>query len=91
MSDGVRNNTALNRFELDIDGAQAVAYYQMAPGVITFTHTEVPQAMSGQGVATRLIRGALDMVRAQGLRVVSRCPFVSAFLGKHPEYNDLIW
>jgi predicted GNAT family acetyltransferase len=53
-------------------------------------HTEVPQALSGQGVASRLIRGALEMVRAQGLKVVSTCPFVSAFMGKHPQYNDLL-
>jgi uncharacterized protein len=86
----VRNNTAQNRFELDVDGEQAVAYYRMAPGVITFIHTEVPQALSGRGIGTKLIRGALDMVRAQGLKVVPQCPFVSAFMGKHPEYNDLL-
>jgi len=90
MSEGVRNNTALNRFELEVDGQLAVAYYRMTPGVITFVHTEVPQALSGRGVATKLIRGALEMVRAQGLKVVPQCPFVSAFMGKHPEYNDLL-
>jgi predicted GNAT family acetyltransferase len=89
MSD-VRNNTAQNRFELDVDGHQAVAYYRMAPGVLTFVHTEVPQELSGRGIGTKLIRGALDMVRAQGLKVVPQCPFVSAFMGKHPEYNDLL-
>jgi len=90
MSEGVRNNTALNRFELEVDGQLAVAYYRMTPGVITFVHTEVPQALSGRGVATKLIRGALEMVRAQGLEVVPQSPFVSAFMGKHPEYNDLL-
>ena len=90
MSEGVRNNTALNRFELEVDGQLAVAYYRMTPGVITFVHTEVPQALSGRGVATKLIRGALEMVRAQGLKVVPQCAFVSAFMGKHPEYNDLL-
>jgi uncharacterized protein len=90
MSEGIRNNTALDRFELEVDGQLAVAYYRMTPGVITFVHTEVPQALSGQGVATKLIRGALEMVRAQGLEVVPQCPFVSAFMGKHPEYNDLL-
>jgi predicted GNAT family acetyltransferase len=90
MSEAVRNNTALNRFELEVDGDVAVAYYRRTAGVITFVHTEVPQALSGQGVATKLIRGALDMVRAQGLEVVPQCPFVSAFMGKHPEYNDLL-
>ena len=89
MSD-VRNNTAQNRFELDVDGHQAVAYYRMAPGVITFVHTEVPQELSGRGIGTKLIRDALEMVRAQGLSVVPQCPFVSAFMGKHPEYNDLL-
>jgi predicted GNAT family acetyltransferase len=87
----VRNNTAQNRFELDVDGAQAVAYYRMAPGVMTFIHTEVPQALSGRGIGTKLIRGALEMVRAQGLKVVPQCPFVSAFMGKHSEYNDLLY
>jgi uncharacterized protein len=90
MSD-VRNNAAQNRFELDVDGHQAVAYYRMTPGVITFIHTEVPQELSGRGIGTKLIRSALDMVRAQGLKVVPQCPFVSAFMGKHPEYNDLLY
>lgn len=90
MSAEVRNNTAQNRFELDVDGHMALAYYRMAPGVITFVHTEVPLELGGQGVGSRLIRGALDQVRAQGLKVVSKCSFVSAYLGKHPEYNDLL-
>ena len=90
MSEGVRDNTALNRFELDIDGHQAVAYYRLTPGVITFVHTEVPQELSGRGVGSKLIRSALEMVRAQGLKVVPQCPFVSAFMGKHAEYNDLL-
>jgi predicted GNAT family acetyltransferase len=90
MFEGVRNNMALNRFELDVGGHQAFAYYRLTPGVITFVHTEVPQALSGQGVGSKLIRGALEMVRAQGLEVMSKCPFVSAYLGKHPEYNDML-
>jgi predicted GNAT family acetyltransferase len=90
MSESVRNNGALNRFELDVDGHQAFAYYRLTPGVITFVHTEVPQALAGQGVGSNLIRGALEMVGAQGLKVVPQCPFVSAYMGKHPEYNDLL-
>ncbi len=90
MSADIRNNTAQNRFELKVDGGTALAYYRMAPGVITFVHTEVPQALSGQGVGSRLIRGALEQVRALGLKVVAQCSFVSAYMGKHPEYNDLL-
>jgi predicted GNAT family acetyltransferase len=90
MPDTVRDNQALHRFELDVDGHTAVAYYQRDGGVITFTHTEVPSALGGQGIGSRLVRGALDAVRANGLKVVAKCPFVSAYLGKHPEYNDLV-
>jgi predicted GNAT family acetyltransferase len=86
----VRNNAALNRFELDIEGGMAVAYYRAAPGRITITHTEVPTALRGRGIGSVLVRGTLELARGQGLKVVSRCPFVSAYLGKHPEFNDLL-
>jgi predicted GNAT family acetyltransferase len=86
----VRNNTALNRFELDADGHVAVAYYRLSPGVITFTHTEVPAERSGRGIGSALARGALDQVRAQGLKVVAQCPFIGDFISKHPEYGDLL-
>jgi predicted GNAT family acetyltransferase len=90
MPDSVRNNPSLNRFELDLDGATAAAYYKLSPGVITFTHTEVPAAMSGHGIGSQLVRGALEAARAQGLKVVPKCPFVSAYMAKHPEFNDLL-
>jgi len=89
MSD-VRDNPALNRFELDVEGGVAVAYYRSAAGRITITHTEVPTALRGRGIGSVLVRGALELARAQGLKVASGCPFVSAYLGKHPEYNDLL-
>ena len=90
MSASVRNNTALSRFELDVDGGTAVANYTVADGVITFTHTEVPLPARGAGVASRLIQSALEMVRALGLKVVARCCFVRAYLAKHPEFRDLV-
>ena len=90
MADTVRNNPALNRFELDVDGRTAAAYYRLADGVITFTHTEVPHELEGHGIGSRLVRGALEAVRTQGLKVVAKCPFVSAYMAKHPEYDDLL-
>jgi uncharacterized protein len=89
-ADPVRNNTALKRFELDADGHVAFAYYRLSPGVITFTHTEVPPELSGRGIGSALARGALDQVRAQGFKVVAQCPFIGAFISKHPEYGDLL-
>jgi uncharacterized protein len=90
MSDTVRNNQALSRFELDLNGHTAVAYYELKPGVITFKHTEVPPELSGHGIGSKLVRGALEAARVQGLKVVARCPFVAAYLAKHPEFNDLL-
>ncbi|HEX4552941.1 MAG TPA: GNAT family N-acetyltransferase [Xanthobacteraceae bacterium] len=86
----VRDNSAFHRFELEIDGRTAYAYYQMAPGVITLTHTEVPPELGGRGVGSALVRGVLDEVRARGLKVIPKCPFVSAFMARHPEFNDLL-
>ena len=90
MSNTVRNNPTLNRFELDLNGQTAVAYYELKPGVITFKHTEVPPELSGHGIGSKLVRGALEAARAQGLKVVARCPFVAAYMAKHPEFNDLL-
>ena len=86
----VVDNTAEHRFELDVDGHVAVAHYSLSPGVITFTHTEVPKALSGRGIGSMLARGALDHVRASGLKLIAQCEFIAGYLGKHPEYADLI-
>ena len=89
MSDVV-NNKAHHRYELVIDGHLAATYYKIEGGVITFIHTEVPSELGGQGVGSRLVKGALDQVRADGLKVIAQCPFVKAWIGKHPEFTDLL-
>jgi predicted GNAT family acetyltransferase len=90
MSAEIRNNEELHRFEMDAGGDVAMAYYSVTPGIVTFTHTEVPYALQGQGIASRLIRSALEQVRAEGLKVIPRCSFVSAYIAKHPEFSDLL-
>ena len=60
MPDVVRDNKVQHRFEMDAGDDIAVAYYSLTPGVITFTHTEVPAALRGQGIGSRLVRGALE-------------------------------
>jgi predicted GNAT family acetyltransferase len=89
MSDIV-NNRAEHRYELTVDGHLAATYYEIADGVITFVHTEVPPELGGKGIGSRLIKGALDQVRADGLKVIAQCPFVKAFIGKNPAYQDLL-
>jgi predicted GNAT family acetyltransferase len=90
MIPDIRNNPRAHRFEMNVDGHVAALFYHLGPGVITFTHTEVPPAIGGRGYATHLARHGLDYARAQGLRVVPACPVVSGFVSKHPEYRDLL-
>ncbi|MEW6644383.1 MAG: GNAT family N-acetyltransferase [Pseudomonadota bacterium] len=90
MSADVINNTEKHRFELTVEGHTAATYYTLQPGVITFVHTEVPKELGGKGVGSRLVKGALDQVRRDGLKVVPQCPFVRAYIEKHPAEADLL-
>jgi predicted GNAT family acetyltransferase len=88
----VTNNEAENRYEVRVDGELAgAAYYDTADDLIVFTHTEVDDAFEGHGVGSRLARAALDDVRADGRRkVIARCPFIRAWIDRHPDYQDLL-
>ena len=85
----VRDNKSQRRFELDVEGAVAFANYRLAPGNVIITHTETPRALRGRGIASELVKGALELIRANGLKVVAGCGFVVDYLQKHPEYGDL--
>ena len=50
----------------------------------------MPAELGGKGAGSRLVKGALDQVRADGLKVIPQCPFVKAYIDKHPEYADLL-
>ena len=87
----VEDNPALSRFEMASGGAVAfVAYERAGSGRIALLHTEVPEALSGQGVGSKLARGVLDALRAEGAKIVPRCEFVAAYVERHPEYRDLL-
>ncbi len=85
----IRNNKALHRFELEADGAMAVAYYRIEDGIMDFTSTQTPPALRNRGVASRLIEGALEAARAEGYKVKASCSFVEAYLNRHKEFGDL--
>ena len=90
MTSNVRDNTERNRFELEADGHIAFSNYKRADGVLTILHTEVPKALEGHGIGSALIRGVLDTARSQGLKVIAVCPFAKTYIGRHPEYADLL-
>ncbi len=86
----VRDDKAQSRFELDAEGAVAFANYRLTPSTVIITHTETPPALRGRGIASELIQGALDLIRADGRKVIAGCSFVVDYLRKHPEYGDLL-
>jgi predicted GNAT family acetyltransferase len=86
----VRDNRSEQEFTLEVEGETAVAAYQREGDTIVFTHTLVPPRLEGHGVGSRLVRGALDLARDEGLRVIAQCPFVAAYIKRHPEYRDLL-
>ena len=82
----VRHNVAEHRYELDTDHGLAIAVYREHGDSAIFTHTEVPPHDEGKGIASKLVREALDDTRRRGLKIVPACSFVIAFVRRHPEY-----
>jgi predicted GNAT family acetyltransferase len=81
----VIDNREKARFEMMIDGQTAVLYYERTPHSLVLVHTEVPPAIRGRHVADVLAKTAIDRAHADGLQIVAVCPFVKAYLRKHPE------
>lgn len=86
-----RKNTERHRYEV-VEGDQVVGhinYRQDADGVVELPHTEINPAYGGQGLGTALVRHALEDIRAGGQHVKPSCPFVAAYVNRHPETADL--
>lgn len=86
----VRHDEAARRFVADIDGHLAHADYELDGDRMVFTHTFVPPELRGRGLAEQLIRPALAHARAHHLRVIPACSYVASFIGRHPEFRDLL-
>lgn len=78
------------RFEIERDGHVAFLDYILGGGVLRLLHTEVPDQLQGQGIASELAKSALDWAREHGVRVDVICPFVDSYIKRHPEYADLV-
>jgi predicted GNAT family acetyltransferase len=87
----VHDNPAALRYELT-DGSSVIGEirYRREPGAVALVYTDIDPAYEGRGFASILIEGALRDLRDRGLRVVPVCPLVQDWLGKHPEFNDLV-
>jgi len=90
MTAAVTHNEARQRFETTVDGQLCVADYQRRGDVLWMTHTVVPPAVGGRGVAAELVRVALAWAEAQGLQVEPTCSYVEVYMRRHPETQKLL-
>ena len=86
----VKDNPASHRFEATVEGHTAFIDYKLRPGVMTVLHTEVPKQLEGRGIAGAMTRYALEHIVANKLTLVPLCPYMRAYLKKHPEYQYLV-
>jgi uncharacterized protein len=86
----VINNAEDGRFEVHLGDAVAHTEYRLLKTGILFPHTEVPPAFEGKGVGGALVRAGMAFARERGEKVIPVCPFVAAYITRHPEYHDLV-
>jgi predicted GNAT family acetyltransferase len=86
----VTDNPAASRFEILTDQGAAILTYRHRGDDLDLVHTEVPTALEGRGYAAALATAALDQARREGMRIIPSCPYVKAYLQRHPEYADLV-
>lgn len=92
MTVEVTDHPDRGRYEVTVDGLSVGhADYVLAGDVITLTHTEIGPAHQRQGFGSVLVRHCLDDARQRSLRVIPLCPFVSAWLARHPDYADVVY
>jgi len=90
VTDDIAHNTTQNRFETNVDGQECVLEYTLRNNVISMNRVYVPPPVEGRGIAGAITRHALDYSREQGWKVQPRCPYVAAWIKRHPEYQNLI-
>lgn len=90
MTIDVRHEVEHQRFVAIVDGVEAVLDYEEGAGILRITHTVVPPAIGGRGIAGELVRAALDHARADSLKVIPDCSYAAAFIRRHTQYADLL-
>jgi uncharacterized protein len=86
----VQHNPSQHRFEVHIDDQLAQLRYQRNGDVIAYTHTEVPPALEGQGIAGQMAKTALDYAKENNLKVLPLCPYVAKYVERHHDWDDIL-
>ena len=88
MTGTLTDNVARSRFEMLLEGGTAFIDYRRSGNTLYLDHAEVPAALGGHGVGTRMVRAALELLRERGERAVPVCSFIQAFVRRHPEFAE---
>jgi predicted GNAT family acetyltransferase len=88
--DAVRDNRERGRYELEIGGQIVFANYRRNGATLVIPHVEAPIPLRGTGAAGRLLQGIMEIARAEGLKIVPRCGYASAWMRRHKEHRDLL-
>ena len=86
----VKKNEEKNRYELDVDGHIAFIDYKETNSTVALIHTEAPAELAGSGAASALVEKSLNLIKESGKTVSPYCPYVFAFIKKHPEWKELV-
>jgi uncharacterized protein len=84
----VNHDASAHRFTTEVEGQHAVLHYTISGDVMTITHTGVPRAIGGRGVAGELMRAALSTARNAGWKVIPVCSYAAAYMARHPKDDD---
>lgn len=86
----ITHDEQAKRFETSIDGYTGYISYQERDDTLVYDHTIVPQELGGRGIGSALVKHALNYAREQNKKVIPQCSFVSSYISKHPDYQDLL-
>ena len=85
----VIHNKEKKQFEMQLGDQIAMVKYILGSSEIIFTHTEVPEEFEGHGIASKIAKVAVEYSKAQGMRIRPLCPYMSAYIKRHPEYQSI--
>lgn len=90
MTEAIVHHPQDHRFVCEVDGYTCVLDYHLNGQTMTITHTGVPEAVGGRGLASALTRAALDCARKEGWSIVPMCSYAAVYIKRHPQYQDLV-
>lgn len=86
----IEHDSQTQCFTMPVEGHQCVLEYELDGSVMTITHTRVPDALGGRGLAGIITRHALEFARGRQWQVVPQCSYAAAYIKRHPEYSSLL-